>query len=152
MSYSYTEFLASQYADTTITEHVALVENTCYAVKMLGLDGVTMVADPPDDTITIATSFSAGADRPSLTEAFRVVNCFIALEDGVATVVLPDTYDSLLEGRLESLIDALADGDSTAAYQYISMLSSQTKNKLAEHNQHREYKSRRQKTVTPWQL
>ena len=152
MSYSNTEFLASQYADTTVTKCVALSENTCYAVKMLSLNGVLMSPTPPDGSISIETEFVDSGDNPSATGCYRINNCFIATEDGSAIVVLPLAYEPLLETRMVALVSSLADGDATLAYQYISMLSSHTKNKLAEHNQHREYKARRQRTITPWQL
>lgn len=142
--YSYSEFLAAVYADTTKTRIVMLYEDNAYAVKILGLYGVTMCNDRVPKVDYVRTEFNDASGVPSNIECSRVGNTFIAKETGVAKVVVPQTYDPTLVDRVASMMKALKDGDANTTYKYIQLISSHTKNKLAEHNQHREYKSSRQ--------
>ena len=151
-NYSYTEYLPSVYADSTNTIIVKFDKATLYSLKVLSVHGVTMIKNTPEHVYEIKREFDETEEEMLGGECSRMVNSLISHSDAVVKVVLPKTYDQTIVDRIDGLISALRDSDPTRAFQYVSLLSTHTKNKLAEYNQEREYKSKRIGKIKPCQF
>ena len=152
MSYSYTEFLPSALTTGVKTRLVVLETGKVYTTKILSISGVTVTSDPTMDSYVLSDEFNYGGLITTTPEVSRCLNCVVAKSDGVAKVVLPREFDNQLVDRIKLLLKALRDGDPNIAFQCITSISYQTKNKIAEHNHDRERKSRKSGEVKPWTI
>ena len=149
MLIQYDKLIPAVYANTTETKYVSVVADELYCVKTLSCYGYTNSPDYPESVNKIMDTFEDASAPSTNPLCYRVANSLIAKEDGVITVVLPKTYSADITQKLERMLDALERGDATTAFQYISMLSHATKNKVAEYNIEREHKTRRSGAIKP---
>lgn len=151
--YDLTEYLSAVYADSTETRLVRLDEGVLYAHPLLSIHGVTAVKEFPLELYGIETQFRKAESGALGGRYSRIFNSLVAIEDSVASVVIPLAYDKTLVDRIKGLVSSLRDYDSNRAFQYISLLSNHTHNKLSEYNvAFIERKSRRSGAIKPCPL
>ena len=152
-AYNVQDVLSPSYADKTVTRAVKMDADTLYKKRILSIHGAVMVDDILSAPSYVVADF---IDRESVAieecQCIRLGGAIASLGGGGVSVVVALSYDELLIDRIEKLVSSLASSDANSAFQYLSLISSMTKNVIAENNTNRDRKSKREGQLKACQL